>query len=115
MRHRINLFQLLLPVLVFILGMGGLITGVQPVFAVHNDGTFEIDGDVIPNTIPNSVDPTGSPGPDWQTLFTCTASGCTQTAAGTAASAAFVLDPAPQSIFTGGGSKDQQNLDQWRW
>jgi hypothetical protein len=86
-----------------------------PALAVHNDGTFEIDGDVIPNSIPNAVDSTGTPGPDWQTLFTCTASGCTQTAAGAAASAAFVLDPAPLSIFTGGGSKDQQNLDQWQW
>ncbi len=115
MERRTKFRNLLLPILLFILGMGGLFVGAQPALAVHNDGTFEIDGDVIPNSIPNPVDPTGLPGPDWQTLFTCNASGCTPTAAGIAASASFVVDPAPQSIFTGGGSKDGLNLDQWAW
>jgi hypothetical protein len=93
-----------------------LALGAAPALAVHNDGTFEIDGDVLTHNIPGNGIP-GSPGPDWQDFFTCTSTGCTPTPAGTAASAAHVSDPAPQSIFTGGGSKDGLNLDQWveRW
>ena len=77
---------------------------------VGNDGVFEIDGNVIPfNQSP-------TPAEDWQTLFTCAAgAGCTSSGLGGATSRAFVRDPSPMSIFTGGGSKDQLNLNQWQW
>ncbi len=40
-----------------------LALGAAPALAVHNDGTFEIDGDVISHNIPGNGIP-GSPGPD---------------------------------------------------
>lgn len=84
-----------------------LALGATPALAVHDDGVFQIDGDVLHN-------PTGS-GDDWQDLFTCTASGCVSSGLGAAVARSWVGDPAPGSIFTGGGSKDQIDISQWRW
>ncbi len=91
-----------------------LALGMTPVFAdVGNDGVFQIDGDVVFN-------PTAS-GDDWCNLsfpgpppFDFSGPhGCSLSSAPAATS--YVTDPAPQSIFTGGGSKDQLDITQWRW
>jgi hypothetical protein len=89
--------------------LAALALGIAPVFAVHNDGVFQIDGNVLPG------DGTGD---DWQTLFTCTPGGepgCTDSQDGDATDRSSVVDQAPLSIFTTGGSKDELNLDQWRF
>jgi Bacterial Ig-like domain (group 3) len=82
-----------------------LMLTVAPVHAdVGNDGVFQIDGDVL---LGNGT------GDDWQLLFTFP--GGAPSGAGSATSRSYVTDPSPQSIFTGGGSKDQLNLNQWAW
>ncbi len=81
-----------------------LVIGVTLVFAVHNDGVFEIDGNVIDDV---------TAGDDWQTLFTFP--GGASSGLGSASARSFVSDPAPLSIFTTGGSKDELNISQWRF
>lgn len=85
-----------------------LALGVTPTLATHNDGVFQIDGD---------VDPGNGTGDDWQTLFTCApgSADCADSGLGGATDRSFVTDPAPLSIFTGGGSKDDLNITEWRF
>lgn len=93
--------------------VAALALGITPVFAVHDDGVFEIDGDVHPFN-----GPTGTLAEDWQTLFACPPGappGCTSSGLGGASARSFVLDPSPFSIFTGGGSKDQLDINQWQF
>jgi hypothetical protein len=95
--------------------VAALALGAAPARAVHNDGIFQIDGDVLHT-------PTGS-GDDWQDLYTCpsppTTLGCTANTPGIGNSAVeiapLVVDLSPASIFTGGGSKDQLDITQWHW
>jgi len=105
-----------------------LALGVGPVLAdVGNDGIFQIDGDVcgggaIP-TAPTCVDQgvvvPGLANDDWDNLFTCsgTEGNCVANIPPGDASEppAFVFDPAPLSIFTEGGSKDEKDITEWRW
>jgi hypothetical protein len=93
-----------------------LAIGVTAVLAVHDDGVFEIDGNVT-----DGDSPTGTPGEDWETLFTCGDEGiensltCTSSGAGGASARQYIDDGLTATIFTGGGSKDDLNISQWRF
>lgn len=68
-----------------------------PVLAVHDLGFFELDGD--------ATNDTAIAGDDWSTV---------NAGGGSAVASTGVLaDPAPLSIFTGGGSKDIHDITQW--
>ena len=67
--------------------------------AVHHLGVFELEG--------NAFDDPAVPGDDWSTV---------NFGGGTAVARTGVLaDPAPQSIYTGGGSKDPLDIPQWKY
>lgn len=68
-----------------------------PASAVHDEGLFELDGNVLDQA---------TPGDDWSNIFAGTDSAFTDTG--------IVADPAPQSIFTGGGSKDDLDIPGWK-
>lgn len=70
----------------------------QAVAAPDDNGIFELDGDVL--------DQAGTPGDDWSAIHAGTDSAFTDTG--------IVPDPAPQTIFTQGGSKDDLDVPQWR-
>ena len=75
-----------------------VLTFVPIAVAVHDLGVFELDGDA-------TADP-AVPGDDWSTV---------NTGGGTAlARTGTVADPAPASIFTGGGSKDPIDITSWK-
>jgi hypothetical protein len=77
------------------------ITTAAGVFAVDGNppGLFELDG--------NTVDVSGG-GDDWDGIFLGTSVGTP------AASTGILADPAPLSIFTQGGSKDINDVSEWR-
>ena len=86
------------------------ITGAQ---AVHDTGAFELDGD--------ATSAAGGAAPDdWDRVcfeVTGSATDCS-TSDGTNGSTAEAWQAEPDlnsSIFTGGGSKDPQNITQWAW
>jgi hypothetical protein len=67
--------------------------------AVHDLGVFELEGD--------ATDDPGAPGDDWSSV---------NSGGGTAFARTGVLaDPAPASIFTGGGSKDPIDIPSWKF
>jgi hypothetical protein len=66
--------------------------------AVHDEGLFELDANVL--------DVQAVPGDDWSNIFDGTDNAFTSTG--------IVADPAPQTIFTGGGSKDDLDIPQWQ-
>jgi hypothetical protein len=67
--------------------------------AVHDLGVFELEGD--------AADDPGTPGDDWSTV---------NAGGGTPFARTGVLsDPAPASIFTGGGSKDPIDIPSWKF
>ncbi|MBY8215811.1 hypothetical protein KW517_17510 [Vibrio fluvialis] len=76
----------------------GLILGffTTPVFAVHDEDVFELDG--------NAVDAAGTAGDDWSNIYNDTDSANVTTG--------IIADPSPKSIFTG-GRKDIQDVPQW--
>jgi hypothetical protein len=89
--------------------MIGALTGVALagalVFGAAGDGLFELDGDAT-----DSV----SAGTDWQNAVA--AGGFIARTANPADTTEInIPDPAPGSIFTQGGSKDINDISQWRW
>ena len=64
---------------------------------VDNNNVFELDG--------NTQDNPALPGLDWESAFP----------PGTPLTANPIQDPAPQTIFTQGGSKDTNDVSQWKW
>jgi len=71
-----------------------------PVLAVHNEGLFELDGNV--------EDPAGG-GDDWNTIFG---------GGGTAGETVFLDDQVNgnnDKYFTGGSTKDVTDINQWAW
>ncbi|SDS39433.1 DUF7507 domain-containing protein [Pseudomonas oryzae] len=81
--------------------VAGIVTAAG-VFAVDGNppGLFELDG--------NTVDVGGTPGDDWGSIFTGTNLGTP------AASTGILADPAPLTIYTQGGSKDINDVSEWR-
>ena len=79
--------------------------------AVHDDGIFQLDGNAQA-----SADPNGFGGQDWdQICLVAEGSGCTGPS-GTAQARSFQDDGASNAtIFTGGGSKDDLDIDGWEW
>jgi hypothetical protein len=75
-------------------------------------GAFQLDGN------PKQSVPTGTAGDDWDNVcHQVLATACPSVSNTTGATAvSWVAEPNPNSsIFTGGGSKDPQNVDQWAW
>lgn len=70
-----------------------------PLRAVHDLGLFELEG--------NAIDDPAVAGDDWNTVLLGTGGGAI-------ANTGVLSDPAPKSIFTQGGSKDPQDITEWR-
>src|SRR5262245_22699408 len=67
--------------------------------AVHLDGTFELDGNAIDQA---------APGDDWDTVLL---GGGGDSVVNTG----VIADPKPLSVFTTGGSKDINDVPEWKW
>jgi hypothetical protein len=83
--------------------------GVQPAQAVHDTGAFELDGNAVNGA---------APGDDWDNVCRqVLGTNCSTTSGTTGATAVdWVAEPnLNSSIFTGGGSKDPQDVSQWAW
>src|SRR3954451_18945861 len=95
------------------LGLAGVFA--TSAFAVHDTGAFELDGNAV-----NSL-AAADPGDDWDNVchqvLTRDCSTSANTAAfGGATAVDWVAEPnGNASIFTGGGSKDPQDINQWAW
>ncbi|HEY8846688.1 MAG TPA: hypothetical protein VIM24_08520, partial [Candidatus Limnocylindrales bacterium] len=73
----------------------------SPALAVHDDGLFELDGNATNQA---------AAGDDWDQVYNGTSS---------AEQTKFITDainsvPA-EHLFTGGGSKDGQDIPNWKW
>jgi hypothetical protein len=91
---------------------------IEPAAAVHDTGAFELEGNAVNEPVP---------GDDWDNVchkVTVTndttnviPDECTSASDTTGATAVdWVAEPnLNSSIFTGGGSKDPQDIDQWAW
>lgn len=90
-----------------------------------SDPNFEID-----EPSANALDDVSHPGDDWETIYRCTHALPVGTPDGFnqadcdslgglnssfVASTGILHDHAPASIFTGGGSKDINDISQWKW
>ena len=90
------------------------LTFVRTVLAVHATGAFELDGDATSLTATPATD-------DWDRVcHEVTGTDCSTTSdttsGGGATAVAWVAEPNNNaSIFTGGGSKDPQDVNQWAW
>jgi len=71
------------------------VVAASPVLAVHDDGLFELDGNAFNGP---------AAGDDWDQVFNNTSN---------ADAAVFATDGVPERSFTGGGSKDILDTDQW--
>jgi len=83
--------------------------GVAPALAVHDTGAFELDGNAVNGP---------APGDDWDNVcHQVTGSDCSTSSNTNGATAVdWVAEPNPNaSIFTGGGSKDPIDINQWAW
>src|SRR5258706_4182735 len=83
--------------------------GVAPALAVHGTGAFELDGNAVNGP---------APGDDWDNVcHEVTGSDCSTSSNTNGATAVdWVAEPNPNaSIFTGGGSKDPIDINQWAW
>jgi hypothetical protein len=75
-------------------------------------GVFQLDGNALQSV------PAGTAGDDWDNVcHQVSAVACpSATNTNNATAVAWVAEPNPNSsIFTGGGSKDPQDLNQWAW
>jgi Prealbumin-like fold domain len=89
--RRLLVAPLLLPIV-----LGLMLIGLAQA-APDDNGLFELDANVHDQA---------AAGDDWSNIFNNTDSAFTDTG--------IVADPAPQSIFTGGGSKDDLDIPQWQ-
>jgi hypothetical protein len=95
-KHQFSFFRLCSFLFVLIIG----VFGTAPVYAVHDNGTiFELDGNVLDET------GTFKAGDDWSSA---NFGGLTGTQL---AKTGVIADAAPLTIFTGGGSKDDLDLN----
>jgi hypothetical protein len=84
--------------------------GVGPAAAVHDTGAFELDG--------NATNNPAVAGDDWDNVcHQVLGTDCSTTSNTSGATAVdWVAEPnLNASIFTGGGSKDPQDINQWAW
>lgn len=82
---------------------------IEPAAAVHDTGAFELDGNATNGP---------APGDDWDNVcHQVTGTDCSTTSNTSGATAVdWVAEPnLNATIFTGGGSKDPQDIDQWAW
>lgn len=96
------------------------VLGPAPAYAVHDTNTFELEGNVADNSAAGAPD-------DWQSvrsgvnaLPSCSTSPPPCLIAKTMGTPTTptnleIRDPAPLSIFTGGGSKDDLDIPKWKW
>jgi hypothetical protein len=75
-----------------------LVVGAGPVLAVHDNGFFELDAD--------AHDDVAKTGHDWDTINS-------GGGGGSIARTGVLVDPAPNSIFAQGGSKDINDISDW--
>jgi hypothetical protein len=101
-----------------LLGIGviaALVVGWQvAAFAVHDEGAFELDGNAISANAPAPI----GPADDWDRVcHQVLGSDCSTTSNTTGSTArAWIAEPdRSATIFTGGGSKDPNDVDQWAW
>jgi hypothetical protein len=87
-----------------------------PTYAVHDTGVFQLDGNAQQSV------PASTAGDDWDNIcasnpLTCTfATGFSASPSTTAVASAHVSDGALNAtIFTGGGSKDPQDIPNWNY
>jgi hypothetical protein len=84
--------------------------GVAPALAVHDTGVFELDG--------NATNNPAVPGDDWDNVCHQVLGTDCSTSNDTTGSIArdWVAEPNHNAtIFTGGGSKDPQDINNWAW
>jgi hypothetical protein len=91
--------------------IAALVVGWQvAAFAVHNTGAFELDG--------NATNAAATPGDDWDNVCHEVLGTNCSTTSNTSGATAVEWKAEPNlgsSIFTGGGSKDPQNVSNWAW
>src|SRR5438874_4071145 len=108
-------FRKLKAVSIVFLVIGSMAYLIQPASAVHDTGAFELDGNAV------SASGAGGAAPDdWDRV--CHEAAPAGTTCGTtndthgASAVAWTDDGGlSSSIFTGGGSKDPQNISSWAW
>src|SRR5215475_2862982 len=113
-RHRRNTKRWWIAVLAAVTTALAITTfGIGPAQAVHDTGAFELDGNATNGA---------APGDDWdnvchQVTKTATTPLCTSAGDTNGATAVdWVAEPnLNATIFTGGGSKDPQDVNQWAW
>jgi hypothetical protein len=87
-----------------------LVTGVTPALAVHDDGLFQLDRNAVDSTPPN-----GGPNlpDDWDTVNLPLPAG---SGGSSFQHTGVIAESEPDtSKFTGGGSKDNNDLNQWQF
>src|SRR5215210_1552475 len=75
--------------------------------AVHDDGFFQLDRNVFTSDLTNAATPPGAH--DWDQVYDSATYGSPGTAI-----KSFQTDGANATIFTGGGSKDTNNVTSWK-
>jgi hypothetical protein len=84
------LFATIVTMVVGLVVIGGALA------APDDNGLFELDANILDQP---------AAGDDWSNIFAGTDSAFTDTG--------IVADPAPQTVFTGGGSKDHEDVTEW--
>src|SRR5215510_2029466 len=77
-----------------------MLTMVAPTYAVHDLDLFELDR--------NAQEEAAVPGSDWDAVLLGAGGGSFQ-------NTGVISDGAPDKIFTGGGSKDDQDIPNWKF
>ncbi len=96
--------------LCLVVTVGAGIMFIPGALAVHDTGAFELDGNAVNNPAVN--------GDDWDNVcHQVVGSDCSTTSNTSGATAvSWSAEPNPNStIFTGGGSKDPQDVSDWAW
>jgi hypothetical protein len=99
-----------------------LVLVVPNAFAVHDDGVFQLDGNAKQSDLTNATEPTAGTD-DWDNVCAevvgpvdANATCGTNVETDKAEAVSWVSEPdRSTSIFTGGGSKDPQDLNNWLW
>ena len=84
----------------------------NPAYAVDGTGLFELDGNAVDDTNVGAIPD------DWEDINDGTSSALATTT-GEPGEGGIIFDPPPgetqDNIFTGGGSKDDLDIPNWRW